>query len=172
MFHPNFILRPSYICSVCFFYGQILIYLWRYLFCFLKSILPNPLSFLMPGVGLVSLAAVFVLSRNAPPQQTFLVRSFAWRDKNGCVGDYLEKENILLLKNMYSISISRSQEDYLSLQGTFEVLDESLRQGKNTRTEIKTQRNGDIKPPFKFRKGYAGNDNDNDNKLYLTSNLR
>ena len=84
----------------------------------------------------------------------------------------MEKENIQLLKNMYSISISRSQEDYLSLQGTFEVLDESLRQGKNTRTEIKTQRNGDIKPPFKFRKGYAGNDNDNDNKLYLTSNLR
>ena len=36
------------------------------------------------GVYLVSLAAVFVSSRNAPPQKR---KSVAWRDKNGSQGD-------------------------------------------------------------------------------------
>ena len=67
MFHPNFILTPSYTRTVFFLNGQILIYLWRYLFCFFKIDTPQSPFLFVARSGLVSLAAVFVASRNAPP---------------------------------------------------------------------------------------------------------
>lgn len=67
MFHRNFILTLSYTCTVFFLNGQILIYLWRYLFRFLKINTPQSPFIVVASSGLVSLAAVFVASRNAPP---------------------------------------------------------------------------------------------------------
>lgn len=65
--HPKFILTLSYTCTVFFFNGQILIYLWRYLFCLFKINTPQSPFLFVARSGLVSLAAVFVASRNAPP---------------------------------------------------------------------------------------------------------